>query len=290
MGRAYAYVGNLSGSERRLRIQKFWPKAEAAARRAIHLDPRLPDAYLALAVLENGRGKLVATEELRLKALELSPNNPEALQSYIPLLANVGRRQEALAMAQQLHALEPHVPTVNNDVGEILWENGEDTAAIEMLLPIIDVGRVRSSLAMIYASQSRYKEAADLLELNLPAGMPEHYARLSRTAGGILRTAPAKAVSPEDLPELCAFALGFVYLYVGASERSLEYYESVIESGSVGGAGGDTAFLWHPSYAPVRKLERFKTFVRKSGLVDYWRVKGWPELCRPLGADDFVCA
>ena len=49
------------------------------------------------------------------------------------------------------------------------------------------------------------------------------------------------------------------------------------------------AMLWHPSYAPVRKTERFKAYVRKAGLVDYWRASGWPEFCRPIGADDFVC-
>ncbi len=49
------------------------------------------------------------------------------------------------------------------------------------------------------------------------------------------------------------------------------------------------SFFWHPSFAPVRKLERFKAVVRKIGLVDYWRAKGWPEFCRPATADDFVC-
>jgi hypothetical protein len=47
--------------------------------------------------------------------------------------------------------------------------------------------------------------------------------------------------------------------------------------------------VWHPSYAPVRKTERFKTFARQAGLVEYWRAKGWPEFCRPVGANDFVC-
>ena len=28
---------------------------------------------------------------------------------------------------------------------------------------------------------------------------------------------------------------------------------------------------------------------RKAGLVDYCRASGWPDLCRPMGADDFVC-
>jgi len=24
-------------------------------------------------------------------------------------------------------------------------------------------------------------------------------------------------------------------------------------------------------------------------LVDYWKAHGWPDLCRPVGSDDFVC-
>ena len=47
--------------------------------------------------------------------------------------------------------------------------------------------------------------------------------------------------------------------------------------------------LWFTEYAPLRKTERFKTLVRKVGLVDYWRARGWPDRCRPMGADDFVC-
>jgi hypothetical protein len=48
-------------------------------------------------------------------------------------------------------------------------------------------------------------------------------------------------------------------------------------------------FVWHPSYAPVRKTQQFKSYVRYWGVVDYWRARGWPDLCRPVGADDFVC-
>jgi hypothetical protein len=30
-------------------------------------------------------------------------------------------------------------------------------------------------------------------------------------------------------------------------------------------------------------------YLRNAGIVDYWRAKGWPDLCRPVGVDDFVC-
>jgi hypothetical protein len=47
--------------------------------------------------------------------------------------------------------------------------------------------------------------------------------------------------------------------------------------------------LWTPSFAPARKTERFKAYMRNVGMVDYWRNDSWPDLCRPMGADDFVC-
>ncbi len=48
-------------------------------------------------------------------------------------------------------------------------------------------------------------------------------------------------------------------------------------------------YLVHPSYAPVRKTERFKKIMRDQGLVVYWRERGWPSFCRPTTGDDFEC-
>ncbi len=79
--------------------------------------------------------------------------------------------------------------------------------------------------------------------------------------------------------------LNFVYAYVGALPRVMEEYERTLNIGYLGNTPG----LWFPVYAPLRKTERFKAHVRKAGLVDYWRARGWPDLCRPMGADDFVC-
>ena len=78
-----------------------------------------------------------------------------------------------------------------------------------------------------------------------------------------------------------------MYLYVGAPERALEYHEGAVKAGFNAGIIAPT--LWHASYAPMRKTERFKAFLRNAGYVDYWRARGWPELCHPVGKDDFVC-
>ena len=63
-------------------------------------------------------------------------------------------------------------------------------------------------------------------------------------ASRLLRVAPANAGSPETLPRLAS--LGFIYLYIGAPTRALEFYEE--------GAGA-FRLLWHPSYASVRNTD-----------------------------------
>jgi hypothetical protein len=93
----------------------------------------------------------------------------------------------------------------------------------------------------------------------------------SRQAPGTARTA--------DLDER-----SFVYAYIRAEDRLMEYPERYLESGR-----GRTNSIWYPAYPAARKMERFKAYVRAAGHVDYWRERGWPDLCRPQGADDFVC-
>jgi hypothetical protein len=103
----------------------------------------------------------------------------------------------------------------------------------------------------------------------------------------VLRTAPAKTASPEALPRLDLTA--FAYLYVGASHRFLEPIERQVDAGYVD--SDRNTEVWHSSalYAAVRETKRFKDFARNAGLVEYWRAKGWPDFCRPVGTDDFVC-
>ena len=105
------------------------------------------------------------------------------------------------------------------------------------------------------------------------------------TAARLLRTAPAIAASPQTLPNLGG--LRFVYLYVGAPGRVLDTYEDALKIDYRG--FWVSVNLWSSPYASIRKTERFKAYVRADGMVDYWRKNGWPDLCRPMGANDFVC-
>jgi hypothetical protein len=47
--------------------------------------------------------------------------------------------------------------------------------------------------------------------------------------------------------------------------------------------------MWWDLARPFRKTAGFRQLVRAVGLEQLWRVRGWPDKCRPTGAGDFVC-
>src|SRR5258706_7753347 len=78
-----------SGSvpETRRIVDASLPKSEAAARRAIQLDPNHADGYVSLGFEQADSGKLLPAEDALKHALTLDPNNPDALHRYSMLLA-----------------------------------------------------------------------------------------------------------------------------------------------------------------------------------------------------------
>jgi hypothetical protein len=115
-----------------------------------------------------------------------------------------------------------------------------------------------------------YGEAAGTL-LEVPSGA--YLPGVVEEAARLLRMALQKVASSQRLPRL-GFP-GWVYFYVGAPNQALEDYQDRAEAGYENPSA--IALLWHSSYAPLRKTEQFKAFVRKAGLVDYWRARGWPD-------------
>jgi len=267
-------------------LQEALEKAEMAARRALMLDPKNGAGYAKLAVIETERGHWAAGEDLYRKALEFDPNDPDTLHIYSVDLAIEGRLKDALAMRERLRTLEPFVPIYNIFSGTILQVNGQTTSAIALLekVPSDAAGGYypNRSLALAYAGAGRYKEAADTL-LFISGNLVSR--KSVEDAARLLRQAPAKVSAPDALPPLNS-EMNFVYGYIGALDRVIEFPER-----TMGYAQNSATFvLWLPEYAPLRKTERFKAYMRKSGLVDYWRARGWPDLCHPTTGDDFECS
>jgi tetratricopeptide (TPR) repeat protein len=84
------------------------PKAEAAALRALEIDPDSAEAHHWLAVVRSWSDwKWEAAEELFERAIELNPSYGDARTSYSHLLAVLGRFDEALVQAELALELDP---------------------------------------------------------------------------------------------------------------------------------------------------------------------------------------
>jgi hypothetical protein len=78
--------------------------------------------------------------------------------------------------------------------------------------------------------------------------------------------------------------------WFGAEEEILTYLQSLLEAGDTTSlANSLEGSIWFSTFKGVRQLPEFEDFLRDAGLADLWRERGWPDLCRPVGAEDFVC-
>jgi len=264
-------------------------KSEAEARVALRLDPRQSQAYVALALVYADRLDWAASEDSYRRALNLNPNDADAIHLYGLTLTDLGRVKDALNSREKLRELEPFVPIYNIMTAAIMQLNGDDKAAMA-LLATTPAGGPTSYwrgiyLARGYAASGRFAQAADAL-----LAMSPEVKRVSRQsveeAAGILQELSLGHPPPSKLPtlegELC-----FVYAYTAEPGRVLEAAERDVSLNF-----GDLAPLdspWLPLYSAVRKTERFRTLVRNAGLVSYWRKRQWADHCHPAGAAGFQC-
>jgi TolB-like protein len=78
--------------------------------------------------------------------------------------------------------------------------------------------------------------------------------------------------------------IAFWAAHFGDAEFAMTIMEKVF-----GYSAESIFYFWLPVMQKVRKLPRFKEFVKEIGLVDYWGRFGWPDIFRQLDNGDFVC-
>jgi TolB-like protein/Flp pilus assembly protein TadD len=100
-----------------------FPKAEAAARKALEIDETLAEAHVSLGYSElvYDRNFPQAEKEFQ-RALQLRPTYATAHQYYGYYLTAMGRLDEAIAERKQAQELEPASPLLNSALGEAYYQ------------------------------------------------------------------------------------------------------------------------------------------------------------------------
>jgi serine/threonine-protein kinase len=197
-------------------------RAEASARKALDLAPRLAEVHIALGTIEQGTGaSSLAAEEFR-RALEIAPRSSEAFVGLAKAQETLGdleaaertfrdaiaarpgdwspwgklgvfyrahgRLEEARHSFEQVIALTPDNARGYVNLGVVQQELGRDTEAIasyERSLRIKPGYRAYANLATLYRSQRRYADAARTYERALV--LDDHDCRVWGNLGATYR-------------------------------------------------------------------------------------------------------
>ncbi len=156
------YYGDLSPAE-------SYPRARAAAEKALALDESLADAHANLGLVERDydRDWQSAEHEFQ-RALQLDPRSATALQWYAELLTMTGRFSEALRRIQEAQQVTPLSLTVRAVHGWILTSAGRLEAARAVLDSTIamdqDFELSHWFLGQLQFAQGDYADAAKAFE------------------------------------------------------------------------------------------------------------------------------
>jgi TolB-like protein/DNA-binding winged helix-turn-helix (wHTH) protein/Tfp pilus assembly protein PilF len=146
-----------------------YPKARAAALRALQLDDGLAAGHVALArILWKYEWNWRDAEAAFKRALELEPSSAQAHESYFDFLSALGRNDEAFVQLKRAAALDPLSLTVHYDFGLHFARTGDYDQAIVRMKKAIDLeptsGFVRHVMGEFYADRGRFGEAQAELE------------------------------------------------------------------------------------------------------------------------------
>ena len=136
---AEAYVGlancyNLLREYSLMPASEAYPRAQAAAQRAIALDDSLSGAHSALAFVDfYWSWDAAAAQREFVRALMLDPNSVVAHYWYGTFLLHLGRFSESLEEIEKAQKLDPNSKSILADKGLVLFHDGQTGQAAELL-------------------------------------------------------------------------------------------------------------------------------------------------------------
>jgi tetratricopeptide (TPR) repeat protein len=169
-GYALAYAGladsysALGGQWQYLAPSDSFPKAKAAARKAMELDDSLAEAHAALAYsVFFADWDWQSTEREFKRAIELSPNSALSHNGYAEYLETRGRFNEGMVEAQRAQELDPLSPEIVSELGFVYLAQRRYDESIAQFQKALDLSPnaavIRASLAWVYAMKRMYPQA-----------------------------------------------------------------------------------------------------------------------------------
>jgi tetratricopeptide (TPR) repeat protein len=189
---AEAYVGladcyNLLREYSLMPPSEAYPRAQAAAKRAIALDDSLSGAHSALGFVDfYWSWDAAGAQREFVRALTLDPNSAVAHYWYGTFLMHLGRFSESLEEIEKAQKLDPNSKSILADKGLVLYHEGQTGQAVELLKQLSttepDFLSPHTYLAVVHLGQGEYPQY--LAESRKAATLLHDQARLEIVAAG----------------------------------------------------------------------------------------------------------
>ncbi len=213
-------------------------RAEAAALRAVDLDPSRAEPYATLGHLRMHAWQWPAAEQAFQRAIALNPGYASAHQWRAYNLASLGRMTEAVEAIERAQQLDPLSLIINADHAQVLYFAGRDAEAVAQCGKTLQMGayfaealRVRF-LARL--REGRREEARADLEAyrRLPDGGPGGsvgyaYAVLGRRKEALAVLDELKKQSPRVIP---AYDFAAVYAGLGEADEAFRWLDKALSN------------------------------------------------------------
>jgi tetratricopeptide (TPR) repeat protein len=266
------------------RLLEFWgvlspkeayPKAKAAAEKALELDGSLPEAQAALAVLMAvyDWNWPVAERQFH-QVFEALPSYPIAHQAYgMMCLAPQGRLEETITQLKLARELDPLALWVNAQLGIAYYFNRQYDEAVAQLKKTLELDSGfyagHMFLGGVYAHQQRLEEALAVLQTaRLHGGDTSRILGWTAYVNGLMgrkRKASNIAAELEELARgqyVCPVDLARSYVGIRNEDRALVRLQQAadLRCGRLIWSGID------PSFEPVWRDERFSAIRSRMNL------------------------
>jgi len=268
------------------------PRAKTLAQEALDICGTLGEAMVILPnEADDQENQWISWEQNLQLWLQLQPEATENYQKYIRHLREVGRISAARHVAEHNYALNPlSVRSIKNLSGVYQYEGRYDEA-----IALTEEAKELGSTSPDFAQSSLRMHNCNFDVDCVLDELPPPFQPIRDQVKQIL-VLPANDAEQETAMGIATGLLADKPWLLNLFNASACWYDHLTplffetwETSKQSGAYWYWPNLWLNSCGNVWESDKFPVFAQEVGLVDYWRAKGWPDACQPVG-ESYECS
>jgi len=277
-GYALAYAGLadsycLTGDWGFAAPRDVFPRAKAAAAKALELDPGLAEPHATLGVIKHDERDWAGAEQEFKRAIELNPNYATAHHWYAAYLSYSGRHAEAAVEIRKAQQADPLSVPAQTWVGWVFFNARQYDQAAEQFLKALDLDPnfafPHNGLGYVHLQNGRFQSAIE--EFQKGVALSGNASGYISELGYAYARAGNKLEAQKRIEELKALRklrfvnprnIGFIYVGLKDNDQAFAWFDRAVEEGSTGLVDLKVG----PYYDPLRSDPRFADLLRRVGI------------------------